>query len=50
MEVIIRHRGKQEKLIFKTCFDLVNDWLASGLGKGMVQPIVPAENPPEGEE
>ncbi|KAL1932465.1 hypothetical protein VTP01DRAFT_8143 [Rhizomucor pusillus] len=32
------------------CVDGVNDWLASGLGKGMVQPIVPAENPPEGHE
>ncbi|KAG2222214.1 hypothetical protein INT45_014111 [Circinella minor] len=32
------------------CVDGVNDWLASGLGKGIVQPIEPALNPPEGHE
>ncbi|KAI8137750.1 GTP cyclohydrolase 1 type 2/Nif3 [Fennellomyces sp. T-0311] len=32
------------------CVDGVNDWLASGLGKGSVLPIVPALNPPEGHE
>ncbi|ORX52347.1 NGG1p interacting factor 3 [Hesseltinella vesiculosa] len=30
------------------CQDGVNDWLASGLGKGTVKPIVPFDNPPEG--
>lgn len=29
-------------------FELVNDWLASGLGKGNVQTIIPAQDPPEG--
>ena len=28
----------------------VNDWLASGLGKGTSKPITPAENPPAGQE
>jgi putative NIF3 family GTP cyclohydrolase 1 type 2 len=28
----------------------VNDWLASGLGKGQAEPITPASNPPEGQE
>lgn len=27
---------------------IVNDWLASGLGKGNVQTIIPAQDPPEG--
>jgi hypothetical protein len=31
-------------------FLLVNDWLASGLGKGSCKPITPAENPPAGQE
>ncbi|KAI8067475.1 GTP cyclohydrolase 1 type 2/Nif3 [Gongronella butleri] len=30
------------------CEHGVNDWLASGLGKGAVRPIVPFDNPPEG--
>lgn len=29
---------------------LVNDWLASGLGKGTSEPITPAINPPPGQE
>ncbi|KAI9478020.1 MAG: GTP cyclohydrolase 1 type 2/Nif3 [Benjaminiella poitrasii] len=29
---------------------IVNDWLASGLGKGQCKPITPATNPPEGQE
>lgn len=29
---------------------LVNDWLASGLGKGHCVPITPTENPPAGQE
>ncbi|OBZ81816.1 Protein NIF3 [Choanephora cucurbitarum] len=28
----------------------VNDWLASGLGKGSCKPITPTSNPPEGQE
>ncbi|KAI8984731.1 GTP cyclohydrolase 1 type 2/Nif3 [Mycotypha africana] len=32
------------------CVNGVNDWLASGLGKGSAQPITPAENPPAGQE
>ncbi|KAI9320515.1 GTP cyclohydrolase 1 type 2/Nif3 [Dichotomocladium elegans] len=32
------------------CVDGVNDWLASGLGEGQTEPIVPAQNPPEGHE
>ncbi|CDS13440.1 hypothetical protein LRAMOSA05616 [Lichtheimia ramosa] len=32
------------------CVDGVNDWLASGLGKGNVQTIIPAQDPPEGQE
>jgi putative NIF3 family GTP cyclohydrolase 1 type 2 len=28
----------------------VNDWLASGLGKGTSEPITPAINPPPGQE
>ncbi|KAI9308483.1 GTP cyclohydrolase 1 type 2/Nif3 [Cunninghamella echinulata] len=28
------------------CENGVNDWLASGLGKGLVKPIIPFENPP----
>ncbi|ORE04027.1 NGG1p interacting factor 3 [Rhizopus microsporus var. microsporus] len=32
------------------CINGVNDWLASGLGKGRVEPITPADNPPEGQE
>lgn len=34
----------------KVTFCQVNDWLASGLGKGRVEPITPADNPPEGQE
>ncbi|SAL98213.1 hypothetical protein [Absidia glauca] len=30
------------------CENGVNDWLASGLGKGSVKPIVPFASPPEG--
>jgi putative NIF3 family GTP cyclohydrolase 1 type 2 len=29
---------------------LVNDWLASGLGKGACKPITPTANPPIGQE
>lgn len=29
---------------------VVNDWLASGLGKGRIEPITPTINPPEGQE
>lgn len=29
---------------------LVNDWLASGLGKGSSTPITPANDPPVGQE
>ncbi|ORY91949.1 GTP cyclohydrolase 1 type 2/Nif3 [Syncephalastrum racemosum] len=32
------------------CVNGVNDWLASGLGKGSVSPIEPAVNPPQGQE
>ncbi|KAI8372876.1 GTP cyclohydrolase 1 type 2/Nif3 [Radiomyces spectabilis] len=32
------------------CVNGVNDWLASGLGKGVVEPIIATENPPEGQE
>ncbi|KAL9544646.1 hypothetical protein MBANPS3_007513 [Mucor bainieri] len=32
------------------CANGVNDWLASGLGKGTSKPITPAENPPAGQE
>ncbi|KAI8097309.1 GTP cyclohydrolase 1 type 2/Nif3 [Halteromyces radiatus] len=30
------------------CENGVNDWLASGLGKGSIKPITPFDNPPEG--
>ncbi|KAI7899108.1 GTP cyclohydrolase 1 type 2/Nif3 [Cokeromyces recurvatus] len=32
------------------CVNGVNDWLASGLGKGHCKPITPALDPPEGQE
>ncbi|CAO3642604.1 unnamed protein product [Mucor hiemalis] len=32
------------------CVNGVNDWLASGLGKGFSAPITPANNPPVGQE
>ncbi|KAG1391428.1 hypothetical protein G6F58_012712 [Rhizopus delemar] len=32
------------------CINGVNDWLASGLGKGRIEPITPTINPPEGQE
>lgn len=32
------------------CINGVNDWLASGLGKGQCVPITAAENPPAGQE
>ncbi|KAI9250613.1 GTP cyclohydrolase 1 type 2/Nif3 [Sporodiniella umbellata] len=32
------------------CVNGVNDWLATGLGKGRVEPITPASNPPKGQE
>lgn len=32
------------------CINGVNDWLATGLGKGRVEPITPTSNPPEGQD
>lgn len=50
MEVILSRRTLTCHSSLTLIAQQVNDWLASGLGKGTCKPITPAENPPAGQE